>query len=162
MATNPYESPENPSDLPRQIGGWARFAIALFAVVGILSLLVALLLPASRAVPEASRRMICSTNLKQIGIALHNYADTFGSLPPAYAVGADGKLLHSWRTLILPFMGHKDVYDQIDLTRPWDDPANEAVRSAKVGTYVCPSGRSDRPYTTYFAVVAPGGSFMAT
>jgi len=86
----------------------------------------------------------------------------YGSLPPAYTVDAMGKPLHSWRTLILPFMERKDLYDQIDLSKPWDDPANEPARNTKVATYVCPSGIWDKPHTTYFAVVAPGGCFKPT
>jgi hypothetical protein len=162
MTTNPYESPENPSELPRQPAGWARVVVSIAVVVGILGLLVALLLPATRAVPEAGRRMQCSNHLQQIAIGLQNYADTYGCLPPAYTVDAEGKRLHSWRTLILPFVEQRALHDQIDFSKPWDDPANEAVRNAKIPCYVCPSGRADQSQTTYFAVVAPGGCFQAT
>ena len=111
----------------------------MFAVVGILALLIALLLPASRGSREAARRMQCSNHLKQIALALQNYADTYGCLPPAHTVDAEGKPLHSWRTLILPFMEQKELYDQIDLSKPWDDPANEKAMKTKISYYVCPS-----------------------
>jgi len=165
MAMNPYESPENPSVLPRQPGGWARVVVPIAAVVGILGLLVALLLPATRGVPEASRRMQCSNHLKQIAIGIQNYADTFGCLPPAYTVDAEGKRLHSWRTLILPFLEQKALYDQIDLTKPWDDPANQRVRETVLKVYECPSNETHESmmtHTTYLAVVAPGGCFNTT
>ena len=131
MVANPYESPENPSDIPQQPSAWSRFVLPLFMVAGIVGLLVALLMPATRAVPEAGRRMQCNNHLKQIALGLQNYADTFGCLPPSYTVDASGKPLHSWRTLILPFVEQKPLYDQIDLSKRWDDPANEAARNAK-------------------------------
>lgn len=162
MAANPYESPENPSDIPRQPSGWWRFVFPLIMVVSIVGLLVALLMPATRGVPEAGRRMQCNNHLKLIALGLHNYSDTYGSFPPAYTVDASGKPLHSWRTLILPFIEQKALYDQIDLSKPWDDPVNEAARNAKLATYVCPSGIWYKPHTTYFAVVVPGGCFKAT
>jgi len=162
MTTNPYESPEQLSNLPQQPSNWPNVVFWLVAVVGILGVLIALLLPANRSVPEASRRMQCSNHLKQIALALQNYADTYGSLPPAHTVDAEGKPLHSWRTLILPFCEHKPLYDQIDLSKPWDDPANEKAMNTKISYYVCPSGRVEQSQTTYFAVVTPGGCFKPT
>lgn len=163
MTANPYESPEQLANLPQQPPNWPKFVFWLLTVVGILGLLVALLLPGTRrGVPEAARRMQCSNHLKQIAFALQNYADHYHCLPPSHNLDADGKPLHSWRTLILPFMEQKGLYDQIDLSKPWDDPANEAARNAKVSTYVCPSGSWNKPHTTYFAVIAPGGCFQPT
>lgn len=162
MTTNPYESPENAANFPSQPTNWPGFAIYVLVGIGILGLLVVLLLPAQRSVPEAARRMQCSNHLKQIALALQEYADTYGNLPPAHTVDADGKPLHSWRTLILPYLEQKELYDQIDLSKPWDDPTNEAARNAKVATYVCPSGIWNKPHTSYFAVVAHGGCFKPT
>src|SRR5687767_15769954 len=127
MTTNPYQSPEAPlTPLPQQTS-WSTVIIRLLTLGAILLLLAALLLPFSRggAPREAARRMQCGNHLKQIAIALHNYHDVYHCLPPAYTVDAAGKPLHSWRTLILPFSEQKALYDQIDLTKPWDDPANK-------------------------------------
>jgi prepilin-type processing-associated H-X9-DG protein len=85
-----------------------------------------------------------------------------GGIPELLPQDADGKPLHSWRTLILPYLEQKELYDQIDLSKPWDDPTNEAARNAKVATYVCPSGIWNKPHTSYFAVVAHGGCFKPT
>ena len=106
--------------------------------------------------------MSCQNNLRQIAIALHNYHDEFGCLPPAYTVDADGKPLHSWRTLILPFNEQKALYDKIDLSKPWDDPANKAAYETNVPMYQCPSARAPQGDTTYLAVACPGGCFLPT
>src|SRR4030095_16557971 len=83
-------------------------------------------------------------------------------LPPAYTVDAAGKPLHSWRTLILPYIENKKLYDQIDLSKPWDDPANRAAYETNLPFYRCPSGDAARRQTTYLAVVAPGGCFQGS
>jgi type II secretory pathway pseudopilin PulG len=164
MSLNPYESPDTvgkpPPLKPR---GLRSTLLSLLAVVGILAILVALLLPAVRVAREPARRSQCSNNLKQIGLALHMYRDEHGSLPPAYTVDADGKPLHSWRTLILPYLEHQTLYDKIDLSKPWDDPVNKAAFEAQiVPAYHCPSLDIPRQLTTYLAVVAPGGCFRPT
>src|SRR5688572_17568592 len=133
MSANPYESPETPSEPVQPATGRRGFRLVeLLVVIGLIGLLAALLLPARRSATEAARRMSCANNLRQIGIALHNYQDEFGCLPPAYTVDAAGKPLHSWRTLILPFAEQKALYDKIDLSKPWNDPANRAAYAMNV------------------------------
>jgi hypothetical protein len=160
MSANPYESPETVGEAPeRRVGrGWP----SLWTVVVGVGVLVALLLPASRSAPEAARRMQCSNHLKQVAIALQNYESSYGCLPPAYTVDGEGKPLHSWRTLILPFAEHKALYDQIDLSKAWDDPANHAAANETPSVYRCPSSDAAKSQTGYLAVVAPGGCFKAT
>ncbi len=138
--------------------------IEMLVVLAIIGILVALLLPAVRSGNrEPSRRSQCKNNLKQIGLALHNYHDTYGSLPPAYTVDADGNRLHSWRTLILPFIEQKTLYDQIDLSKPWNDRANAAVfKTARIGVYACPSTELKDTQTTYVAVVGPDTAFSGS
>ena len=104
--------------------------------------------------------MQCGNNLKQIGIALHLYEQEYGCFPPAYTVDADGKPLHSWRTLILPFLEQKRLYDTIDLAKPWDDPANQLAYEASLPFSQCPSSVIAKGHTTYLAVVARGGCFQ--
>jgi type II secretory pathway pseudopilin PulG len=156
MSVNPYDSPETASPLPEKRPSGLRVTIVeLLVVLGVIAVLVALLLPAVRTSREAARRSQCSNHLKQIGIALHNYVDTYGSLPPAYTVDAAGNRLHSWRTLILPFAEQQPLYDKIDLSKPWDDPANQAARETRVGVYACPSANLPAGHTTYLAVDTP-------
>ena len=100
---------------------WVEYLVVLAIIV----VLIALLLPpASRSGRGEARRSQCKNNLKQIGLALHNYHDIYHVFPPAYTVDGNGKPLHSWRTLILPYLDQAPLYLKIDLSKPWDDPAN--------------------------------------
>ena len=107
--------------------------VELLVVIAIIGILVALLLPAVQAAREAARLMSCSNNLKQQGLALHNYHDTYKSFPPAllnsgrYTGGAtrtdqwgytEGVRNHSGFLLILPFMEQQPLYDSINLEGP--------------------------------------------
>ncbi len=159
MTTNPYESPEHPSNLPRPPTGWATIAFRLFAGVTIIVLLAALLLPFGRGGGrEAARRMGCSNHLKQIGLALHNYHDYYGCLPPAYIADSTGKPIHSWRVLLLPFMEQKALYDKYDFNEPWNGPNNSKLHGEVVHVFCCPSRptRQSRTETSYVAVVSAG------
>lgn len=129
--------------------------VELLVVIGIIAVLIALLLPTVRVSGEAGRRSHCTNNLEQIGLALHEYEAKYHALPPAYTVDADGKPLHSWRTLILPFLERLDLYRKIDLSKPWNDPANAEAVEAVVGVYRCPSGDFPANHTTYLAIVGP-------
>jgi prepilin-type N-terminal cleavage/methylation domain-containing protein len=140
--------------------------VELLVVLGIILILIALLLPAVRTAREPARRNACLNNLKQIAIALQNYADSHGgTFPQANTTNADGKPLHSWRTLILPYMEAQALYDSIDLTKPWDDRANSKACSTHLYVYQCPSatGRQDLDNrSTYLAIVTPKSCFRAT
>jgi type II secretory pathway pseudopilin PulG len=162
MSTNPYESSLHPVPPPAQKPRkWSVTLVQLLVVVGVVGLLIAMLLPAVRGSREATRRGMCSNNLKQIGIALRNYEEAYGSFPPAYTVDADGKPLHSWRTLILPYMEQKPLYDKIDLSKPWDDPANRTAYETKVSIFACPSFTGPDFHTTYLAAVGPTSCLQA-
>lgn len=139
--------------------------LELIVVIAVIGILIALLLPAVRTAGPAARRTVCMNNLKQIGLALHNYHDTYGGFPPAYITDADGKPLHSWRVLILPFLDQAPLYDRIDLTKPWNDPANAEVSQILPQIYACPSLKTygeDHQNTVYQAVIAPGSYLVPT
>jgi uncharacterized Fe-S cluster protein YjdI len=157
MNDGPYRTP-NPdelSDPPVRRAGFGGTVIKILLGLTIVVVIVALLLPSVRVGREPARRSSCANNLKQIGIALQNYFDDHRSFPPVYTVDADGNRLHSWRTLILPYLEHADLYETIDLSRPWDDPANAEAAKQIVKSYRCPSGTSPLGQTTYLAVVTP-------
>jgi len=80
--------------------------------------------PAVQAAREAARRMQCSSHLKGLTLAFHTYHDVYKSFPPAYTVDENGKPLHSWRVLILPFMEGQALYEKIRLDEPWDSEYN--------------------------------------
>lgn len=140
--------------------------VELLVVLLIIFVLICLVIPATRGsghAREAARRNQCLNNLKQIAIALQNYADAHGgALPPAYTADANGKPLHSWRTLILPYMEEQALYDSIDLTKPWDDPANAEAFKKYISIYQCPSAPFDDNRTTYLAVITPNSCMRAT
>jgi hypothetical protein len=112
-------------------------------------------LPVRRSSPEASRRMQCSNHLKQIGLALQNYHDTYGCFPPAFIADAQGKPIHSWRVLILPFMENKPLYDKYRFDEPWDGPNNSKLHNEYVHTYSCPSRpkQQTKTETSYVVVI---------
>ena len=163
MSNNPYESPDTAGESPvRKPSRLKRRLVELLMVIGVIGILIALLLPAVRSAPEAARRTQCNNNLKQIAIALQNYESVYHVLPPAYTVDPDGKPLHSWRTLILPYLEQNSLYEKIDLSKPWDDPANKAAYETRLSAYQCPSAACPPDHATYLAVVAPGGCFRPT
>ena len=163
MNGNPYKSPDDASPLstPKQPKKFSFFRVLV--LTGIVALLGMLLLPLHRGGSrEAARRMQCSNNLKNIALALHNYESAYGALPPAYTVDADGEPLHSWRTLILPYLDQQPLYETIDLSKPWNDPANLAACSTNLHVYCCPSADQPRNHTAYFCIVAPNSCFRPT
>ncbi len=156
MSDNPYQEPG------QAVAGTKGLAGTLFKIFGILAavlILLALLLPASRRSRGPHLRTQCKNNLRQIGLALHNYHDVHGAFPPAYTVDSDGKPLHSWRTLILPYLDEEQLYDSIDLSVPWNDPVNAAAFETSVPVFRCPSTSTAPNQTTYLANAAPDGCF---
>lgn len=145
---------------PKQANGFTL--VELLVILFIIGILIALLVPARRGAREPARRSQCNNNLKQIALGLQTYESTYGAFPPAYTVDVDGKPLHSWRTLILPFVEQKPLYDTIDLSKPWDDPANAEALKAAVPCYGCPSVYELANKTTYVAVVSPDGCIQST
>jgi len=121
-----------------------------------LPLLFALLLPAVQAAREAARRAQCVNHEKQIVLALHNYHDVYGVLPPLYTVDEEGNPLHSWRVLILPFIEQRTLYESIRLDEPWDSEYNRQFHEAMPFIYGCPSARLSG--CTYSGIA--GGSFI--
>ncbi len=116
--------------------------VELLVVIAIIGILVSLLLPAVQAVREASRRMQCQNNLRQIGLALHNYHAAFRKLPPGgIEVRPEvpgGKQL-AWSAFVLPFLEQSAAYVQVDFNYPFDHPVNEEAAAIPIETYLCPS-----------------------
>lgn len=117
--------------------------IELLVVIAIIALLIALLVPAVQKVREAAARAHCLNNLKQIGLACHNYHDVIKRLPPGYS--ATGNYLDGhtdtdpgwgWAAYILPYLEQDNLFRQIDLTKSIQgSPAAQVI----VATYICPT-----------------------
>jgi hypothetical protein len=124
--------------------------------------MVALLLPAVQAAREAARRMQGSNNLKQIGLAMHNFHDTYRAFPAGYSANAEGDPLLSWRVHILPFIEQQALYDQFHLDEPWDSPHNKTLIAKMPEIYRCPNSvaKPDAGMTNYVGVVGKDGIFV--
>jgi prepilin-type N-terminal cleavage/methylation domain-containing protein len=134
--------------------------IELIVVVGIIAVVAALFMPSVRSGRGAARRAQCRNNIKNIVLALHNYKDDYGVFPPAYTVAANGKPLHSWRTLILPYLEQKELYKQIDLSKPWNDPVNARLNNTRLAIYTCFGSEISESRTTYLALVTPDSCLL--
>ncbi|MHB8903346.1 MAG: DUF1559 domain-containing protein [Thermoguttaceae bacterium] len=124
--------------------------VELLVVIAIIGILIALLLPAVQAAREAARRMSCTNNLKQIGVALHNYHDTHRALPMGWLASGsgggydfEGSPGWAWSARILPLLEQRPLYERVDMHAPVTDPANDAARVTVVSTLVCPSDPGD-------------------
>lgn len=118
--------------------------LELLTVIAIVALLIALLVPAVQAAREAVRKTSCQNNLKQIGLALHNYHNTHQTLPTGCIEwrgwpASPSKRQFAWSALLLPFLEQHNVYQQIDFGRPFDAAENAAVASQRLRVYECPT-----------------------
>ncbi|HEY1380328.1 MAG TPA: DUF1559 domain-containing protein [Gemmataceae bacterium] len=145
--------------------------IELLVVIAIMAVLVGLLLPAVQKVREAAARTKCQNNLKQLGLALHNYEGATGRFPPAYVRTSgtqsgtsfgitypddnwNGPTGWAWGALLLPYVEQAGLYASLNLTLPCWAPDNAPFVKAKLSLFLCPSatGGSDG-----FAVEADSG-----
>ena len=163
MTENPYSSPTQAAATATRTARVIKFSLAFAGVLIAAFLLLMLLLPFNRgrmSLPH-QHRLMCKNNLKQIGLALHNYHDIYGAFPPAYTVDQQGQPLHSWRTLILPYMEQNVLYKTIDFSKPWNDPANQTAFEYSVPAYSCPASDVPANHTTYLGVSGPDRLFHA-
>ncbi len=115
--------------------------VELLVVIAIIGILIALLLPAVQAAREAARRMHCLNNMKQMGVGLHLYHDTFKLFPPAEHCCPGTR--HGWATFILPYVEQQPLYDEIDLKVGWSWPTNAQWVDTTLPIYICPTAESE-------------------
>ena len=118
--------------------------IELLVVIAIIGVLIGLLLPAVQAAREASRRSTCTNNLKQLGLAIHNFNDANKYLPSSIRpAGLTSLPRIAGITLLLPYLDEQVTYDKYDQTKNWSDVENKPSVKRAIQTFLCPS--SPRP-----------------
>jgi len=120
----------------------------------------ALLLPAVQAAREAARRAESINNLKQIGLAMHEFHNAQGALPAASGVGRDGKTRHSWRVDLLPYLEEVALYNEYNFDEPWDGPNNRKLIERMPKVFHAPSDTNAKPGSpSYFVLTGPDTLF---
>ncbi|MCA9003990.1 MAG: DUF1559 domain-containing protein [Planctomycetaceae bacterium] len=129
--------------------------IELLVVIAIIAILIALLLPAVQQAREAARRSTCKNNMKQLGIALHNYHETHRIFPQMHVENirnttydpVDGESYLGWNFMLLPFMDQAPLYNKINLNKPWRSPTGTVLQPTLIKTPIaslaCPSDPAD-------------------
>ena len=157
-------SPRTPAEgNPWRRMGWrwdCVFALVLLVIAGLV------FYPAIQNAREAARKSQCKGGLFSLQFALQIYHETYGCFPPPYIADANGRPMHSWRVLILPFIDKVAIYNEYRFDEPWDGPNNRKLADRIVyweyySLFHCPSdepasGKPDPLMTSYLAVVGPG------
>ena len=161
MRRNPRSTASH-SRLSRPLHGFTL--VELLVVITIIGILIALLLPAVQAAREAARRLQCQNNLKQLGLALHNYHETWNSFPAASQVSIPDHCTSSTQCrgtplyiVLLPFIEQLGLEDKYDYTMAWNVwiYAYPELRETRLAVYQCPSDDRSREYPSqrvYFGV----------
>ena len=132
--------------------------VELLVVITIIGILVSLLLPAVQSAREAARRAQCSNNIRQLGLALHEYHTAFGKFPPSSvwrnngvfdvsqidSVADNPNLYENWVILILPQLDATNLRQAFNLSLPTTDPSNQTARGTNLAVMLCPSDTYNR------------------
>ena len=118
--------------------------IELLVVIAIIAVLVALLLPAVQQAREAARRTTCRNNMKQLGLALHNYESSYSCFPMekidfAVANGWYVEYHQNWLQMMLPQMDQAPIYNSFNFNLSWDDPSQWPLTTTNLSAFACPS-----------------------
>jgi prepilin-type N-terminal cleavage/methylation domain-containing protein len=138
--------------IDRSVAVAAFTLIELLVVIAVIGILIALLLPAVQKVREAANRTQCVNNLKQLGLAMHNYHDVNKSFPVGNTYASPtitGNEGYSWMIFLLPFIEQGNFYSKWSFSVGWNDPANRTLMTGVIiKTYICPSSPLP-PLATY-------------
>lgn len=134
-----------------------RWVLAIAVAVGIVGAVALVTIryggQGMQTLQENRMRGQCMRNLEKIAQAMNAYAGDFGSYPPPVTLAADGTPLHSWRVLVLPYLGYQTLYDEFDLDEPWDTAANRELIFQMPEEYRSPVAAAASGYETYYSLV---------
>ena len=131
----------------------------LLVILIIIGMTVALLLPARQGSGLSGPRLFCVNKKKQLCAALHSYHNEYHTFPPAYTTDAEGKPLHSWRVLVLPYLEQESLFRTIRLDEPWDSDYNRQFHAQMPDIFACPVVSLEKGETAYQVLTGTGTYF---
>jgi prepilin-type N-terminal cleavage/methylation domain-containing protein/prepilin-type processing-associated H-X9-DG protein len=146
-----------PAPAARAAGGFTL--IELLVVIAVIVLLMALLLPAVQKVREAANKMICQSNLRQLGLAQHNFHNDHGKFSTTVDASAAANARRSWAVALLPYFEQDALLRQFDLTKHWAHPANAAAVGRRLRLLECPSD-AEPPFDRGTVPVSGFGAYL--
>lgn len=127
---------------------WRSLLVAVIALP-----LGSLLYQGIRQYREATTRQTTKDRLKQIELALHQYHDEYRTFPPAFVQGPDGRMWHSWRTLLLPYLGEQELAAKYRFDEPWDGPHNRELAAKCPEVFQSPHWGTELGRTNFYGVI---------
>jgi hypothetical protein len=164
---HPIDSPyvDKPSqDRDYRLAGWLLKAIGALILFSVLSAaMIFLFWPVFQDLRARRNKVACMNNLQQIAAALNAYAADYGSYPPPVVYDDQGRPMHSWRVLILDYLGEEALYAQYDMRQPWDSPANAFLFDRCPRVFLSPvSSVNLGSEASYMLITGPGTVFPAS
>lgn len=156
MTTSPLPA-DTPPPAAKHLSG--RSIIRLVVIVCLVVAACVFVLNYLRNSLDAAQAVRCKSNFIQLSMAILTYQDAHGTRPPAYLADAEGKPMHSWRVLILPYLGDpiaKEVYENYRFDEPWNSEHNQQFVDRMPAVYRCAGDPGDSTHTHYLAVVGKG------
>lgn len=139
--------------VPLAIGLWKSNPAWITVAIGGVLLALFVALPLLRLANRRIAHQSCSANLRIIASGLSAYHQVHGSFPPAYVADETGRPLHSWRVLLLPYVGHQDLYERYRFDEPWNGPHNRRLAKRIPAVFQCPHAEPHNQLTHYVTVV---------
>ncbi len=115
-------------------------------------------MPNSVDVRGHARKTQCTNNLRQLGLAILNYESAIGNMPESRLLDSNGKPMHSWRVLILPYLQEETIFSQYSFAEPWDGPNNRKLHDQMPSVFRCPS--RDHGNRTHYKIVRGEGTLF--
>jgi hypothetical protein len=131
--------------VPSSFLAWSAVLLLFFGIM-------AFAMPGRAVAYAKPLQDLCATNLRKIVAALLEYRVDHGDFPPSHLLGADGKPMHSWRVLILPYLGYGELYGQYDFNEPWNGSRNAKLAERRPDVFYCAAARQAKAETNYVAI----------